>query len=269
MLSADAALNYIAIEGVAERRLMPDQICVVMAVSSGAPTVAECRSDNSKQIDAVLQKWADLGFERDKIVSDFIAISPRYAWRNGTRGEEQVLEQQKDGFQMLTNLHIAVADEQQAMNAVQAAIECGVTEIVAFEYSSSHLNEAKEEVRKAAIAVAKEKSELLLAVFDKKPPVINVQERTNVNFPQDLYVTYRNELDEQIEYSGRDKPRIKAYRPRNTFYYGLKVDADDRPEQIALRPEIVVVSSVRLYYQSPAQASRTAGANPGSQELAP
>ena len=268
-LPTETTLNFIAIDGVAERRLMPDQIRVVLAVSSEAAAVGECRQQNTQQIDAVIKKWTDLGFARDKIVTDFIAISPRYAWQNTTRGNEQVLAQKQDGYRMQSNLHIVVANEQEAMNAVEGAIEQGVSEIVTFEYGSSQLNAAKEQVRKAALEAAQKKAALLLTVFEERPPVINVQEKTDVILPQQLYVTYSNELEEELTSYPREKPRIRAYRPKHTFYHGLDVDADDRPTEIPLRPEIVVVSSVRIYYQSPAKASRTNLASGGVAPPAP
>jgi hypothetical protein len=64
-------------------------------------------------------------------------------------------------------------------------------------------------------------------------------------------------LEEEVEYSGawRDKPAIKAFRPKMTFFNGLQSESDQRPDQTAIRPEIAVVSTVRLYYESPAQKS--------------
>ncbi|QDU95843.1 SIMPL domain-containing protein [Lignipirellula cremea] len=253
-LSTTEATSHIAIDGVAERRLMPDQIRLVMAVATEAETLAECRQTNAKLIADVLKSWTDNGTPRDKIVTDFISVTPRYAWRNELRDNEPVRVQQRDGFRMLTNLHIAIASEEAAMDAVERAFACGVTEIVTFEYGSSRINAAKEEARAAALAAAQKKADQLLAVFAERPPVINVQEKTAVFLPQQLYTTYQNILEEDIEYNSRDKPRIKAYRPRMRFYHGLAVEADDRPAQIPLQPEIVITSTVRLYFRSPAAA---------------
>jgi hypothetical protein len=63
-------------------------------------------------------------------------------------------------------------------------------------------------------------------------------------------------LEEEVKYSGwHDKLAIKAFRPKMTFFNGLQSESDQRPDQPAIRPEIAVVSTVRLYYESPAQKS--------------
>ncbi len=50
----------------------------------------------------------------------------------------------------------------------------------------------------------------------------------------------------------RELPQIKSYRPKMTFFDGLKSEADVRPANVSLKPTIAVISTVRLYYQSPA-----------------
>jgi hypothetical protein len=45
-----------------------------------------------------------------------------------------------------------------------------------------------------------------------------------------------------------------GHRPRNTYYRGLYMDGDIQASQLAMEPEISVVSTVRLYYESPAAA---------------
>ena len=57
-----------------------------------------------------------------------------------------------------------------------------------------------------------------------------------------------------MEYNRRrDMPTIKAYRPKMTFFQGLQSNADVNPKSPAMRPEINVASTVRLYFQSPAK----------------
>jgi hypothetical protein len=155
---------------------------------------------------------------------------------------------------MQSNLHLLVKTEPDAMAAINLAFQQGVTDIVTFDYWSSELDAQKAKVREMAIAAAQEKAKTLLAVFDDRPKVINVQENTAVLYPHSLYQTYENILEERVEYNNawRDKPAIKAYRPKMTFFQGLQSHSDKRPSTPAMRPEISVVSTVRIYYQSPA-----------------
>jgi hypothetical protein len=50
----------------------------------------------------------------------------------------------------------------------------------------------------------------------------------------------------------RNVPFIHASRPRNTYYRGLYSDGDVQPRDLPMNPEISVVSTVRLYFKSPA-----------------
>ena len=258
--SPDEALNFITVDGTAEIRVAPEEIRVVLAIASEAETADQCQQQNAERTAAVLDEWTKLGIPDEKIVEDFISVLPRYEWRLADRDGQQVRLQQRVGYRMQSNLHVAVPTEEDAMAAINRAFKQGVTDIVTFDYWSSQLNEQKDKARQAALFAAKRKAATLLEVFDRRPAVINVQESSAVFFPHTLYRTYENVLEEEgdFDYSDwRDKPRIKAYRPKMTFFHGLESQADVRPPNVVMRPEISVISTVRIYYQSPAEHSRT------------
>ena len=97
---------------------------------------------------------------------------------------------------------------------------------------------------------------LLKALFDPRPPVINVQEQTTVRYPESLYDAFVNSYQEEVTPAWKsDLPFLRAYRPRNTYYRGLHTDGDVQDAGLPMHPEISVVSTVRLYFESPA-ASR-------------
>ena len=156
---------------------------------------------------------------------------------------------------MQSNLHLAVKDDAQAMSAIGIAFDAGVADIIAFDYWSKELDQVKVKARTAAVKAARDKAEVLLgALFEKQPPVINVQEATRIYYPETLYESFTNSSDAQYQstYSRRDIPRIRMFRPKNTYYRGLYMDADVQSKDLPMRSEISVVSTVRLYYESPA-----------------
>ena len=112
----------------------------------------------------------------------------------------------------------------------------------------------KVRAREQALQAARSKADMLLkTLFDTRPAVINVQERTTVRYPESLYDAFENSYREEVTSGGnRDLPFIRAYRPRNTYYRGLQSDSDIQSAGLAMRPEISVVSTVRLYFESPA-----------------
>jgi uncharacterized protein YggE len=252
-LPPEQALNFITVEGTADIRVVPEEIRVVLAITTEAETAEECQEKNEAQVRKVTEAWAEMEIDEENIVEDFINVLPVYEWHLTEReGQEFRLQQQK-GYRMQSNLHVSVKNEKEAMAAINLAFKQGVTEIVTFDYWSSKLNEEKAKARASAIEAAREKAKTLLAIFAEPPKVINVQESTPVFLPHSLYQTYQNVLEEEVQYRGvwENKPAIKAYRPKMTFFHGLQSNSDRRPSGAPMRPEIAVVSTVRIYYQSP------------------
>lgn len=252
-LTTESALNVVMVEGTVEVRIKPETLRVVIALTSEGGSAEECQKKIQEQTAAIRQDWLSMQIPEKNIVEDFISVLPRYEWESGKWEEENIRIQKHNGYRMQSNLHLVVKNETEAMQAIDKAFQHGVAEVVTFDYWSPNLTEEKQKAMKAAVEAAKVKSKILLAVFDAPPKVINVQERTKVHFPHELYKTYENVLEE--DYLGRywqERARVKAYRPKMTFYQGMIQQADIIPEPIALHPEISIVSTVRIYYQSPA-----------------
>jgi hypothetical protein len=112
----------------------------------------------------------------------------------------------------------------------------------------------KVKVRGQAVQAARGKADALLgALLGDRPPVINVQEHTTVRYPESLYHSFTNSYEGAVTGEmRRNVPYIHAYRPRNTYYRGLYSDGDVQPRELPMDPEISVISTVRLYFKSPA-----------------
>lgn len=254
LLKRETAESYIAIEGRAEVRIPPTEIRIVMAVTSEGETAQECQQEIQQQIERLKKVWARLRISGESIVVDFIAVLPRYEWELEEQSGVDVGVERQVGYRMQTNIHLAVPDEANAQEALAAAFEQNVTDIIAFDYWNSDLDDIKVRARQKAVEAARSKSDTLLeAVFDERPRVINVQEKTTVRYPESLYHSFTNASEEGVTPSfRRDIPFIRARRPSNTYYRGLYPDADVQPGVLPMKPEISVVSTVRLYFESPA-----------------
>lgn len=254
VLSRDVAEGFITVDGRAELRLRPTEIRVVLAVTSEGKTAQECQAAIEQTIGKLKEAWTGMGIAGESIVVDFIAVLPVYEWTLEKRGATEVGLEKKAGFRMQTNVHLAVSNDAKAPQALTKAFEQGVTDIIAFDYFSQQLDEVKAKAREQAVKAARGKADVLLAaLFDPRPPAINVQEQTTVRYPESLYHSFVNaHEDELLPSYRREMPLIRAYRPRNTYYRGLLSDGDIQPRELPMHPEISVVSTVRLYYESPA-----------------
>ena len=87
--------------------------------------------------------------------------------------------------------------------------------------------------------------------------MINVQEQVEVHYPESLYHSFTNAVDQEvIPDAWRNQTLIRAQRPKNTYYRGFYSDGDVQPRDLPMKPEISVVAIVRIYFESPAAARR-------------
>jgi uncharacterized protein YggE len=245
LLEPEVARGYITVDGVAEIRVEPTELRVVLAVTGEGDAV-------DTTIARVRDAWTKRNIAAGQVHEDFIAVLPRYEWVIEKRGDVEVGLETLVGYRMQSNLHLVVPTEAVARRALDDAFAAGVTDVIAFDYGSREIDAARTRARSAAVRAAREKADLLLAVFEDRPPVVNVQERTEVHEPASLYHSFEIAHDEQVTPPyRRDIPFVRAAHPRNTYYRGLTTNADVAPRELPMRPQISVVSRVRLYYSSP------------------
>jgi uncharacterized protein YggE len=253
-LDRKVAESYIAIDGRAENRVQPTEIRIVLAVTGEAETPQQCKQAIDATIERLKAAWSKMGIGQERIVVDFIAVLPRYEWFPEKHGNNDVEIEKKVGYRMQSNVHVAAKGEVEARAVLSKALELGIADVIAFDYWSKDLDDVKTNVREQALKAARGKADSLLALFPARPPLINVQERTTVEYPESLYHSFTNVLQTEVDagYFRRDVPFIRAYRPKNTYYRGLYVDSDVQPRELPMNPEISVISTVRLYFKSPA-----------------
>jgi uncharacterized protein YggE len=253
-LDPKVAVSYIMLDGRAETRVRPSEMRIVLAVTAEADTAEKCQQSVTATIERLKDAWSKMKIAPEKIVVDFIAVLPRYTWNLENRDRVEVGVETKAGYRMQSNVHLAVANASQAEAALAQAFAHGVTDIIAFDYWSRDLDEVKVKVRQEAVKAAQAKGDALLTLlFRERPPIINVQEKTTIRYPASLYSSFRASYEEVMTPAWRrDIPLIYAERPRNTYYRGLLTDGDIQPRELPMTPEISVVSTVRLYFRSPA-----------------
>ena len=237
-LDPKVALSCIMLDGRAETRVRPSDIRIVLAVTAEAETAEQCQQSVTASVERLKAAWSKMKIAPENIIVDFIAVLPRYAWNLEKRDNVEVGVEKKAGYRMQSNIHLAVSNGAQADAALARAFEQGITDIIAFDYWSRDLDEVKVKVRQDALKAARAKAEALLApLFSDKPPIVNVQEKTIVRYPESLYSSFHAVYDEAVtEDWRRNVTLIHAYRPRNTYYRGLVSGGDIQPARVAYEP---------------------------------
>ena len=258
-LSPELAQSYIVVEGKSILSVEPTAIRIVLALTSEAVTSRECKTELDQKIAQLRQLWTQAGIANDEIVEDFISVLPRYDFENGVLGAQEVMKEKKIGYIMQANVHLSVKDNAEVTEVLKVAFENEVTDIIGFDFWSEEMDLKKQEARAKALEVAKEKSKTLLdGLFEKMPPAINVQENTVVVYPESMYESFENASSNEYQtgYSNRRNiPLVKLARPKNTYYRGNLIDADTQTPELQMRAKLSVVSTVWVYYQSPAAKS--------------
>lgn len=253
-LDPRAIENYITIEGKVEKRVEPTALRIVLAIMVEKPNSSECETACREMEEKLVNALEALEIDAEAIVVDFISILPVYEWKTKDRQGVDVAVETRSGFRMQSNVHVEVPTEEKARDVLQTAFGLGVSDVIAFDYWNEDIDLHKKEARKEALSAAKDKAELLLgALFDQPPQPLNVHESTRVVYPRSLYASFENTYTERLSgmYYNDSVTRIWATKPKNTYYRGLQEDVDVQGGGLPLRPEISVVSTVRLYYATP------------------
>jgi uncharacterized protein YggE len=260
-LRSDTVKSHIVVEAKIEQRLQPTEIRMVLALVADGKTASDCQQQIQAQEEKLRLALKELDLGTDAVVTDFIAVLPRYQWKVKEGEQETVAVEESAGFRMQSNVHIKVASDQQALAVLQAAFQLELTDVIAFDYGSDQVDATKPQVRLAALEAVQEKAESLLMLFEKKPRLINVQTDTRVIYPRSKYVSFENSQSQSINSAavyGRERmTRIEATKPQNTYYRGFQEQTDIQAQGLPMRPAISVVSTVRLYYEAP--VTRVAG----------
>ena len=256
-ISQSESTEIVSVEAKVELRVAPDQIRIVLAVTGDGKTSTECQAKVSEKIQQLRKSLGAMEIPDENIVEDFIAILPEYKFEIETREGEQFAVERMHKFNMQSNLHIKVENDAQALKAIYVAFEASVTDIIAFDYWSTKLDDKKSEALKLAIEKAKAKSEMLLgATFDNPLKPINITSGTLVVMPDKLYESFGQSYSQSVTQErygkARNLPVIHAVRPKNTYYRGhFDEFGDQHSGDVPMRPEITVVAEVEMHYASP------------------
>ena len=262
LLAHEAAERYIVVDGSAELRVRPDALRIVFAVTTESVDPRACHAENQQRCTAFEGALGKLGLKPEAITRDLIAMLPVYDWTTVKQEGRTVATEKVVGHRLQCNVHVMVASEAQAQQAIAGAFEAGITEVIAVDHWCKDLDQQRRRAQELALQEAKRKAEFLLAVFAQRPVPINVQEQTSVVHPRDLYRSFENVNAAQQAFPWREEvARVYAFKPKNTFYEGFFRDLDVTDPKLPMQPELSVVSKVRLYYASPARKDeKSAGA---------
>jgi len=154
------AQNVITVSGTGEIYAKPDLALVNFSVVTEKKTVAEAMTENTKKMNAIIEKMKEQGVEEKDLKTTSFSISPRYEWYEaGTcfppcPSGKRVLV----GYEITQSLEVKIRDLSKVGDIIQGATDAGANEVGDLQFTIDKQDELKAQARKEAIEKAKAKA---------------------------------------------------------------------------------------------------------------
>ncbi|KPJ71326.1 hypothetical protein AMJ50_02425 [Parcubacteria bacterium DG_74_3] len=184
----------------------PDLALVTFSVITEEKTVKEALSENTENMNGVIEFIKSQGIEEKDIKTTSFNIYPRYEWYETTgippypQGERVLV-----GYEVHQSLEVKIRDLEKIGDIIQGAIDAGANQIGDLRLTIEKEDEFKKEARIQAIQKAKEQAiELSSQLGVKLVGIINFQE--SVLLPR----FYGFESEVPLGMGGGEAPQIEA-----------------------------------------------------------
>ncbi len=157
-------INTVSVSGVAEQKVTPDQGVIRFAVMTESLTAKNAEEENSRKIDAVMKALKAQGVDDKDIVTEYYNIYPYQEY------EPMSSRAIQKGYRAQHTLRVTVHDIEKAGEALDAAVNAGVTNVdsVSFTLSEDREKEIREELIGEAATKARERAEALVGALGGK-----------------------------------------------------------------------------------------------------
>lgn len=146
------AEGHVPVTGEAVILVVPDQVVVTLGIESRAPQVAEAKVNNDAVLTKVLAALATMKIEPTQLRTDCLEIAPYFGSRENLVPEY---------FSVSRTLTITLIRTELVDQVLTDSITAGVTHIHNVEFRSTELRRHRDDARRKAIQVAKDKATLL------------------------------------------------------------------------------------------------------------
>ena len=153
-LAESAATPVISVTGTATVESVPDLATLTIGVTTLADTAAGAMDANSAQLQAVMDRLASAGIEPRDMQTSNLSLNPN--WTGYDTGNPVI-----SGYQAVNMLTIRVRDLAGLGAVLDAAIADGANTLNGLSFGLADPGPALDEARKAAVADARARAELL------------------------------------------------------------------------------------------------------------
>jgi len=156
------AQNVITVSGTGEIYAKPDLALVNFSVVTEKKTVAEAMTENTKKMNAIIEKMKEQGVEEKDLKTTSFNIYPRYEYRK-SEAEIEIYpylpgKRVLVGYEITQSLEVKIRDMAKIGDIIQGATDTGANQAGDLQFTIDKQDELKAQARKEAIEKAKAKA---------------------------------------------------------------------------------------------------------------
>jgi uncharacterized protein YggE len=190
-VEADLPARTITVSGTGEAAATPDQAVIRLGVRIDADTAAEALTQNSQQMQALIQVFRDAGAQAADIQTQAISIWPRYSESTPQGSQTPELA----GYTASNIVEVRVRDLSQLGSLLDEAVQAGGNTIESISFKIGDQAGLLEDARQAAMSNALQKAEQLASLAGAELGVVLTIQETGGTPPVPLA---RGGVDESI-----------------------------------------------------------------------
>lgn len=147
-------MSRLTVTGEGEARAAPDLATIQLGVTTQAPSAAEAMRQNSTQQTAVIDALAGAGIEAADVQTSGLNLNPVMDYAEGRAPSVT-------GYQATNMVTVRVRDVARLGEVLDAIVVAGANEINGISFIRDDSSAAEDEARRAAVADARHKAEIL------------------------------------------------------------------------------------------------------------
>lgn len=148
--------NTITVSGEGKVVVIPDLAKITLGMQVERKTVAEAQAENTRVMNAIIEKVKSLNVDKKDVQTSSYNISPVYDYVDG----RTVLR----GYQVSQNIAVKVRNLDSVGDIIGAAGALGANQVGGIDFTTDDLEKVKQEARIKAMENAKDKAEALADV---------------------------------------------------------------------------------------------------------
>ena len=172
----------ITVTGEATVQATPDMATIMLGVTTDGETASAAMAANNAAVSAVLARLAAAGVEERDLQTSNLSLNPN--WVGYDSGSMPTIA----GYSAMNMLNVRVRDLAQLGELLDASITDGANTLNGITFDLATPRPVMDEARKAAVADAKARAELLVAAAGETlGPIIQISETPNYNSPMPMF----------------------------------------------------------------------------------